>query len=115
MELTDALFGPSSKKKIHPEKNSLCFRKWNLLALILKKFQETETPKKLAYISGNGNLKKASYISRNGTFQSTPIKFLIFQEAETPKKSLIFFQKKAVLIFQETELSYISGKLYSEP
>ena len=25
-------------KKIHPEKNSLCFQKWNFLALILKKF-----------------------------------------------------------------------------
>ena len=25
-------------KKIHPEKNSLCFQKWNFLSLILKKF-----------------------------------------------------------------------------
>ena len=56
--------------------------------------------------SGNRNPKRASYISANGTFQSTPRKFLIFQETETPKK---------FLIFQETELSYISGKVYSEP
>ena len=33
-------------------------------------------------------------------------KFLIFQKTETPKK---FF------ILQETELSYISGKVYLEP
>ena len=51
-------------------------------------------------------------------------KFLMFQETETPKKFLIFCQKKAFLIFpemetsenlvifQETELSYISRRLY---
>ena len=33
----------------------------------------------------------------------------IFQKMETLKKFLIFFQKKAVLLFQETEVSYISG------
>ena len=79
-----------------------------------------DTPKKkIPYISGNGNLKEA-YILGKGTFQSTPRKYLIFQETETPQK-FIFSQKKAVLIFQETEtpkrflvfqemeLSYISG------
>ena len=38
---------------------------------ILKYFlllQETETPKKNHFISGNGNSKKASYISGDGTF-----------------------------------------------
>ena len=63
-------------------------------------------PKKNPYISGNRNPKKASYISGNGTFQSTPKKCFIFQETETQKKNLIF---------PETELSYISGKVYSEP
>ena len=39
---------PSSR---HPKKsNSLYFRKWNFLALILKKNQEMETPKKIPYI-----------------------------------------------------------------
>ena len=72
-------------KKVNPEKNSLFYRKWNFLPLILKKFQETET------------LKKASYISGNGTFQSTLRKCLIFKETETPKKFLIFSQRKLFL------------------
>ena len=40
-----------------------------LLSSCIKKIQETETPKKKPYISGNGNPKKASYIPGNGTFQ----------------------------------------------
>ena len=64
-------------------------------------FQETETPKKIPYISGNENPKKASYISRNGTFQSTLRKLIILQETETLKKFLLFSQKKDFLIFWE--------------
>ena len=124
-------FQPKLKKikTIHPEKNSWYFRKWNLFVLILKKFRKRRPWKKIPYISGNGNPKIISYILGNGTFQSTLRKFLIFQKTETPKKLLIFSQKKAViiyyetetpkkslyfrkwnfLIFQETELSYTSG------
>ena len=58
------------------------------------------TPKKIPYISGNGNFIKASYILGNGTFQAAPRNFLIFQEMETPKKSL-YFRKSNFLIFQE--------------
>ena len=36
----------------------------------------------------------------------TPPKFLMFQEAKKPKKPFVF---------QETELPFISGKVYSEP
>ena len=41
-------------------------------------------------------------------------KVLILQETEAPKKLLIFYKKKAAIMFQETEtpkteLSYISG------
>ena len=72
-----------------------------LLSSNIEKNQKTETPKKIPYILGKRNPKKASYILGNGTFQSTPRKFLLFQETETPKK---------FLIFQETEVSYISGK-----
>ena len=78
-----------------------------------------KTPQKISYISGNGDPKKASYISGNGTFQSTSGKFAILQEMKTPKKILIFSQKKAAPIFrkpetpkkfftfQKTKLSYI--------
>ena len=67
----------------------------------IKRFQETETPKKIPYISGSGNPKKVSYISGNGTFQSTSRKFLIPQEAEAPKKFLLFSQKKLFLYFEK--------------
>ena len=40
--------------------------------------------------------------------KSTPQTFLILQETVTPKKFLIFSQKKAVLIFWDT--FYFSGK-----
>ena len=65
----------AQKKKIHPEKNSLHFRKLELLALILKYFKErkpwnlewmelfsfniTQFQEKIIYISGNGNPKRA--------------------------------------------------------
>ena len=62
---------PQKTKTFYPEKNPLCFRKWNFLALILKKFlyfrklnpalpspsqkkkQKQSTPKKIQKISGN--------------------------------------------------------------
>ena len=55
--------------------------------------------------------------------KSTPRKFLILQETENPKKFLIFSQQKLFLFFgkqkafhiSRTELSYVSGKEYSEP
>ena len=84
----------------------------------IKKFQKTETPKKIPYISGNRNPKKASYCSGNGTFQSTPKKFLILQEKKITKKLLIFSQKKAVLAFREMETlktTYISGSTSKAP
>ena len=51
------------------------------------------------------SLKKFLYfIKKNPTFLET----------EIPKKSL-YFRKWNFLVLQETELSYISGKVYSEP
>ena len=66
----------------------------------IKKFQERETPKKIPYISGNGNPKKPSYISGNGTFQSKPRENFLYSNM---KKFHIFSQKQAFAIFQETE------------
>ena len=74
-----------------------------LLSSNNKKSQETETPRKIPFISGNGNTKKASYISGIGTFQSTPRKFLIFQESET-LKNFLYFRKRNFLIFLERNI-----------
>ena len=99
MELNSALLGPSSKKKKNTPKkiNSLYFRKWNFLALILRNFKEWKPPQKILvfremklfdstikkssgngnpenkspYISGNENHKETFYIFRNGNFQFT--------------------------------------------
>ena len=83
-----------------------------LYSFNIKKIQETETTKKIPYISRNGNPKRASYISGNGTFQPKPPKIkkilpkktpFIFREMEFSnpkmKKLVIFSQKKAFLIF----------------
>ena len=69
-----------------------------LLSSSIKKIQETETPKKIPFISGNGNSRKVFYISGNRTFQFATKKIFIFQETETPKKSL-YFRKPNILIF----------------
>ena len=80
MQLPSALPIPSPKnKKIHPQKNSLCFKKWNFLALILKN----------------------SYISRNETpyFQALALKFFLKKPAL--KMFFYIFSKKPLLMFQE--------------
>ena len=66
------------------------------------------------YILGNGTLHFS--VQARKEIEKTTLKkflifsqnkaFLIFQETEAPTKKYIF---------QETELSYILGKLYSEP
>ena len=78
---------------------SLYFRKLNFLIFYQKKaflvFREVE----LFYISRNGNPEKIPYISDNATFQY----FL----KRRPRNSSLYFRKRI--------LSYISGKVYSEP
>ena len=81
-------------KKIHPQKNSLCFRKWNFLTLILKK-SYIFSKESFSYISGNGTLDFSS--------QARKIKKIHPEKISNIKTFLIFSQKKAVLIFQETE------------
>ena len=62
----------------------------------IKKFQETETPKKKdPYISGNGNHKKASYILRNETFQSIPRKTSYTSGNKTPPKISYIFSEES--------------------
>ena len=60
-------------------------------------FRETETPKNSIYF-GKRKPRKIQYISGNGN----PEKFNIFRETETPKNS-IYFRKQNFLTFQETE------------
>ena len=81
-----------------------------LVSSNIKNNQETETPKKSTYISGNGNPKQASYILGNRYFQPKPQKmkkiypekrFLIFQEMELSNSKIKNFliQNKGFLIF----------------
>ena len=69
--------------------------------------QETETQRKFIMFSQ----KKAALIFQK---KETPKKFLMFKETEN-LKSFLYFRKRNFLLFQEKELSYISGKVYSEP
>ena len=105
-------------RKIHPEKNSLYFRKWNFLALILKKFfyfrkwnlalsglnphdfsLKIPALKKFlifSYISGNGNL--------HFSIQAQEIKkaiqpFLYFRKEKLRKNFLYFLKRKLFLCF----------------
>ena len=107
MQLTGEHFSPSSKnKKIHPEKISytlilkkflhflkrnlfLYFREWKPRKNFSSENKIDPTRENFCY----SNIKKFLILSQKKSLY-------IFQEKETPKK---FF------IFQETELSYISG------
>ena len=114
MQLPSALLSPGSKKI----KKFLIFQQMELNGSNIKKFQETETPKKIPYISGNGNHTKAFYLLGNTTFQTRLEKISYTSVNRNPKKiSYIFLKEscsyapeetpKKFLMFQETELSYI--------
>ena len=123
------LLSPSSKnKRNYSEKKVLYFRKWNFLTLRLKDVL-IFSKESFSYISGNRTMDFSAQAQKINKicprkmelFYSNIKKFVIFQETGTPKKFIIFSQKKASLIFQkteilkklfilqETELSYISG------
>ena len=104
---------PKNKKNLS-EKNSLYFEKWNFLDLILKNFlyfgqqkpeknslyfrtQKTENLKSLLYFEKCKFSAQAQKIKK-----STPRKFLIVQETETPlppQKKFLCFRKRNFLIF----------------
>ena len=109
-------------KKNPPTKNSLHFRKWSFLALILKKFSQfLKRNLFLYFLKWNPELfspnlkkkkKKRKKITPRKLLSSNVNRFLIFsqkkafhifRETETPKK---------FIIFQETELSYIPGNSF---
>ena len=135
MELTRALFSPSSKnkKKSIPKKKFLYFRKWNFLALILTKFLYFRKRRLFLYVQkwnpalfSPGLKNKKIYSEKNFLYFRKPFGaseknsyvflkrklFLYFRKRKPRRKS---FKCKKKFIFQETELSYISRKVYSEP
>ena len=135
MELPRALFTPSSKnkKKSIPKKNSLYFRKRNFLGLILTKFLYFLKRRLFLYVQKwnpalfspglkikKSTPRKTSYTSEN--FSGLPKKILMFFSKESCsyisengnlEENLLNIKKP--FIFQETELSYIPRKVYSEP
>ena len=98
---TQRTFQPGLEKinKIHPENNSLYFRKWNFLTLRLTNF--------LYFLK-----KSFSYISGNETLHFPAPALKIFPKKTIPKKFLIFrkIELKKLLILQKMELSYIFPK-----
>ena len=93
-----------------PKKNSLYFRKWNFLALVLNKkilicsqkkvfliFPEMNpalfTPRKISYTSGNGNPEKASFIFSKESFyyilgNGNHKNFFIFRNGTFPAQKM---------------------------
>ena len=100
-------------KKVNPEKNSLFYRKWNFLPLILKTFQETETLKKLL-------------IFQEMELFSPPRENVSYLRKRKPRKNFLYFLKASCSYIWETEITknvlFISGngtflyfvKAYSE-
>ena len=106
MELTRALFSPSSKnkKKSIPKKKFLYFRKWNFLALILTKFLYFRKRRLFLYVQ---KWNPALFSPGLKIKKSTPRKTSYTQKTFRGfrKKFLCFSQEKAVLIFPKTETS----------
>ena len=93
MQLSSALFDPSSKnEKNPPRKNSLYFRKWSFLAVILKHF--------LYFLIFLEMEPFSSSLKNKNKF--TPKKFLIFWEMELPNSNIVGSRNfKKLLIFPE--------------
>ena len=115
MHLPGTLLRPGSKneKKIHPEKNSLYFRKWNFLALKLKEFlyflkrnlflyfreqnpalfRPRQKNKNFSYFLEIKLFKKILYISENGTllyFGNGIFRTLVYLELEAYSEPLVY-------------------------
>ena len=99
---------PAKKKKSHPEESFLYFRKWNFLALILKKilYFWKWNPALSGLNTQNFSLKKNFLYF----FLKKPAlkKFLIFSQK---KALLIFSQKKAFLLFPQMKPCTFEPKL----
>ena len=100
---------PSSKnKKNQARKNSLYFRKWNFVALILKKKLLNFSKESFSYISAQAQkIKKHSaprkflmLCKKMGLSDSNIKEFLIFQETEI----FLYFRKRNFLIFWEMHI-----------
>ena len=92
MELTVNKPKKKKKKKKSPSrKKFLILKEIELSGSNIKKIQETE------------KLKKLLTFREMELFSTRSKKFLRFHETKTPKKCLIFSEKKVFLIFRETE------------
>ena len=94
MRLPGSLLIPNPKKPT--QKNSLYFRKWNFLVLVLKKIPHIFSKENLYYISENGTLQFSGQALKIKELHSRKIYYT--SEMETLKK-LIFSQKSQYLIF----------------
>ena len=93
------LFSPSSKNKKNPSpKNSLYFRKWNFLALILKN-TSIFSKESFSYISEHGTLHFSAQARKIKKIHPEKA-FLILQEMET-RKNYLYFRKRNFYVFQE--------------
>ena len=122
MELTRALFSPSSKnkKKSIPKKKFLYFRKWNFLALILTKFLYFRKRRLFLYVQ-KWNPALFSPDLKNKNIYSEK-NFLYFRKllGASEKNSYVFLQRKLFLYFRKRKprrksfkykkTFYISGK-----
>ena len=81
-------------KKIHPQKNSLYFREWNFVALILKKILETETPMKFPILQETEALKKLLIFREMEPF-SHPEKIYSISGNGNPEKISYIFSKES--------------------
>ena len=108
-------------KKTHPPKNSLYFRKWNFLALILKKYLFPEMKPRIfrpwLYFQPR---KNSRYFRKCNFLSPSPKKFLIFPEMEPcafqsklekikkipPGENFLYFKKQK----RQKKLSIFSQK-----
>ena len=88
-------------KKIYPEKNSLYFMKWNFLAVILKNFRNRKPRKKFLIFDETETLKRILVFWEMELFSPPRENFLYFRKRNPRKNFLYLLKRKLFLYFRK--------------
>ena len=86
-------------KKIHSEKNLLYFRKYNFLALILKKIQETEPPPQIFLTFQETESLKKLLMHQEMKLLSPPQEYFLYFRKQKPRKNFLCFLKRKLFFY----------------
>ena len=119
-------------KTIHPEKNFLYFKKWNFLAIILKKYY-IFSKERFSYICRNGPLyfssqaqkirkiwsQEISHTPGKRSFPALILKHFLYFRKQKPQKNFFYFLKRMLFLYfrkwKPQKGAFISGETSKAP